>query len=121
MGHNFKQLKVWQIAMDHVVKIYNEAQCLPEKEKFGLYAQLTRSAVSIASNIAEGSGRKTDKDFGNFLNMALASAFENETQIMICERINYFDEKITEGLLNSVVEIQRMLNGLISKLNNDNK
>lgn len=119
MGHNFKQLKVWQLAMDHVVEIYTASKVLPEKEKFGIYAQLTRSAVSIASNIAEGSGRKSNKDFSNFLNMALASAFENETQILICERINYFDINVTEDLLSSVIEIQRMLNGLILKINEE--
>lgn len=108
------------MAIEHVVKIYKFAQLLPEKEKFGMYAQLTRSAVSVASNIAEGSGRKSDKDFCNFLNMALGSSFENETQIIICQQINYFDQWVTDELLNSIIEIQRMLNGLITKLNNDN-
>jgi four helix bundle protein len=71
MRHHFKNLQVWQISMTFIGKVYEYTSVLPDVEKFGLVQQMRRCAVSIASNIAEGTGRSTDKDFVNFLHMSL--------------------------------------------------
>ena len=83
--HNFKELKIWQKSRVLTKKIYLLIKDYPEEEKFGLVSQIRRSAISIPSNIAEGSGRNSDRDFRRFLNIALSSAFELETQIIICK------------------------------------
>ena len=77
---NFRNLKIWQRAMKLVIAIYNLTRMLPKEEKFGLKSQMTRAAISIPSNIAEGSSRSSPKEFKHFLEMSLGSAFELETQ-----------------------------------------
>lgn len=84
--HNFKELMIWKKTMDIVEKTYNITSGLPSEERFALVSQLNRCAVSIPSNIAEGSGRSTEKDFIKFLNMALSSSFELETQLLLAKR-----------------------------------
>ena len=78
--HNFKELKVWQNARVLVKEIYLSTGNFPTEEKYGITSQIRRSAISIPSNIAEGCGRRTDKDFSHFLNIALGSAYELQTQ-----------------------------------------
>lgn len=84
MRHNFRELSSWKVSFDLVKDIYLICRELPDEEKFGLKSQLQRCAVSIPSNIAEGSGRTTDKEFIYFLNIAVSSAYELETQLLIC-------------------------------------
>ena len=96
----FKELKVWQKAIDLVTEIYTKSQEFPKEELYGLTSQIRRSAVSIPSNIAEGCGRKTNKDFANFLGISLGSAFELETQLIIAKNLNFMnsdDFKILEN------------------------
>jgi len=81
--HNFKDLKVWQKSMDLAIDIYKATSLFPRDEKFGLVSQIKRCSVSIPSNIAEGSGRGSDKEFNHFLNISQGSAFELETQLII--------------------------------------
>ena len=108
MAHNFKELKIWQEAMKVVKSTYLLTAQLPSDEKFGLISQINRSAVSIPSNIAEGSGRTTEKDFLNFLNISLSSSFELETQLILANDL--FDLEIENIILKSN-ELQRMIVG----------
>ena len=87
----FRDLEVWRVSMDLVVKVYEITREFPKSEQFGLASQLQRSAVSIPSNIAEGSGRGTRKDFAHFLDQARASLFEVITQLEICRSLNFGD------------------------------
>ena len=87
----FKDLEVWRVSMDLVVKVYEITREFPKNEQFGLAAQLQRSAVSIPSNIAEGSGRGTRKDFAHFLDQARGSLFEVITQLEISRSLNFGD------------------------------
>jgi four helix bundle protein len=113
---NFKKLSVWQKSMLLTKEVYQIAKQLPNEERFGLYSQMTRSAVSIPGNIAEGCSRSTDKDFRRFLGMALGSAFELETQLILVQNISLVEEDINKLIL-LVCEVQKMLQGLMKKLN----
>lgn len=114
--HNFKELKVWQNAMSLTKAIYLITDQFPDKERFGLTSQIRRSAVSIPSNIAEGSGRGTDKDFVHFLHITFGSACELETQIILANELTYNSHLQTEEINNQINEIKRMLIGLKKKL-----
>lgn len=113
--HDYKNLKVWKKAIELAKSVYEFSEHLPIEEKFGMTSQIKRSSVSIASNIAEGSGRNTDKQFVNFLNISLGSSFELETQfILIQELFNLKNQN--EGIkmiLKENNEIQRMIYKLI--------
>jgi four helix bundle protein len=120
MGHNFKDLKIWQEAMKVVKSTYLLTAQLPLDERFGLISQINRSAVSIPSNIAEGSGRTTDKDFLNFINIGLSSSFELETQLILANDLFQLD---VQDLIGKINELQRMIVGfkksISFKLNNN--
>jgi four helix bundle protein len=108
MNH-FKELRVWQKAVDLAVDVYQLVRQFPSEEKYGLSSQVTRSAVAISSNIAEGAGRNTDKDFHHFLGMALGSSYELETQLIIGHRISFVDKITFEATSKSIQEIQKMI------------
>lgn len=109
--HNFKELKVWQKARLLVKEIYLLTEEFPEHEKFNLTSQLQRAAISIPTNIAEGAGRNTDKDFLRFLDMALGSSFEVETELILAFDLAYFEEKRFTDISERVQEIQKMIIG----------
>lgn len=113
--HNFKELNVWKRAMELVKDIYQLTASFPSDERFGMTSQLRRCAVSIPSNIAEGSGRKTDKDFSNFPSMSLGSQFELETQLIISNEIGFLSENSLKTLSKELNEIQKMTRTLIAK------
>jgi len=119
MGHNYKELKVWQKATEMVTSIYRNTELFPESEKFGLTQQIRRAAVSIPSNIAEGSGRNTPKDFAHFLAVAKGSAFEMETQLIIANNLGFIESSDMNLLLEQVSEVQKMLYGLHNKILNN--
>ena len=109
---DFKKLKVWQHGIDVVVDVYRSSQEFPKEEVYGLTSQMRRAAVSVPSNIAEGSGRNSDKDFGRFLDISLGSAFELETQLIIANKLEFLsNEKFCE-LVEKVQEEQKMITGL---------
>lgn len=112
----FKELKVWQKAIGLVTETYLKSQSFPKEEVYGLTSQIGRSAVSIPSNIAEGCGRKTNKDFSNFLGIALGSAFEFETQLIISKNLNFIDTNDFQKLESEVHYIQNMIIKLQSTL-----
>lgn len=109
--HNFKELNIWTKSIDLSVETYELTKRFPESEKFGLISRLKRCAVSIPSNIAEGSSRSSNKDFARFLQIALDSAFEPETQLIISEKVFTIEKVKTYELKQQVIEIQKMING----------
>ncbi|HEX5733836.1 MAG TPA: four helix bundle protein [Blastocatellia bacterium] len=114
---SYRDLEVWQKAMDLVVDCYNIASQFPKTEAYGLTSQLQRPAVSVPANIAEGRGRSHTKEFLNHLSMAYGSLMEVETHLLIASRLCYIDGPSLEKVLNKSGEIGRMLNGLIQSLN----
>jgi four helix bundle protein len=106
--NNFKELIVWQKSIELAIKVYQETQNYPKSETFGLTAQSRRSAVSIASNIAEGAGRSSKKDFGNFIGIANASTCELATQLILANRVNLLSNAALATLSASITEIQKM-------------
>ena len=113
---NFKQLLIWQKGFQIAVKSFHLTASFPKEEKFGLSTQLTRAAVSITSNIAEGSSRSSNKDYNRFLEISLGSSFEMETQLMIAEAVNFGEKEKRDDLLKEIDEEQKMLMSFMSKL-----
>ena len=109
MKHNFKSLKIWQRSMDLTDFTYSYCKDLPAEERYNLIDQLNRCSCSIPSNIAEGSGKRTKIHFAEYLTTALTSAFEVETQLLICERRAYGSENKLKECLELVVEVQKMI------------
>lgn len=113
--HNFQNLKIWQKAMDIAVKTYLISAEFPKEEKFGLTSQIRRSAVSISSNIAEGSGRNTNGEFKNFLGIANGSSNELCTQLILSQRLNLISMEQVQPLIDELIEVQKMNYTLIKK------
>lgn len=114
--HQYKELKLWQKSIDFVSKIYALTCGFPQNEKFGLVSQINRSAVSIPSNIAEGAGRNSNKEFLHFLAIAHASSYEIETQLIISKNLNYISTENFSDLENQIMELQKMNFALQLKL-----
>lgn len=112
----YQELIVWKKAVAFSVIIYKETENFPEKEKFGLTSQIRRAAVSIPSNIAEGSKRGTIKDYCSFLRIAHGSGAELETQIIISKELDYIDPETFTHLQSDLNEIMKMLGGMLQKL-----
>ena len=111
-----KNLDVWKMAIDFVAEIYKATDSFPKSELYGLTNQIRRAAVSIPSNIAEGAARNSDKEFIQFLHIALGSLSETETQIIIADKLAFLKE---EGpLLEQIQTLRKMLTGLIKYLKN---
>jgi four helix bundle protein len=106
--NNYKELKIWQKSIELAVAIYKITQGFPKSELFGLTVQMRRSASSIASNIAEGAGRNSKKDFSNFLGVANGSTCELATQLMIAGRVNLINYSDLKSLQSQITEIQKM-------------
>ena len=113
---DFKQLKIWQRGIKIVVDSYRLADGFPQTEKFGLREQITRAAVSIPSNIAEGSSRASEKDYKRYLEIALGSSFELETHIVIAHQLNFGSEPLRNQILQDLDEQQKMLTAFIRTL-----
>src|SRR5258708_26823686 len=114
MGRSYKDLVAWQKSMDLVAATYRAT--VPRDELFGLTSQLRRAAVSIPSNIAEGQGRLSEKEFRYFLGQARGSLMEVETQMQIAQNLGYLQKEQTASLLQSCAELGRILNGLLSSV-----
>ena len=117
-ARNFRQYKVWQDAVDYATMVYKVTAEMPWFEKKGLCDQLQRAVVSISSNVAEGAGRPKDADFAHFLDNALGSANEVETQLLISKNIGYITEEIFNQLMVNLTGIQKQLTGLIASIRN---
>jgi len=106
--NNYKELKLWQKSVDLAVRIYEVTASFPKEEIYGLTSQIKRSAVSIPSNIAEGAGRNTKKDFNNFLGISVGSSCELDTQLIITSRVGFLTRSSLDALQNDINEIQKM-------------
>ena len=112
----FKKLQVWNKAMELSIAVYQHTQNFPKSEMFGLQSQMRRAAVSVVSNIAEGSQRTSDKEFAQYILIARGSLAELETQRLIASKMGYLLEKSAEDLETKIIEVDKMLYGMYRKL-----
>ena len=117
MGGTYEDLQAWQCAMRLVLDVYAASRAFPRDEIYGLTNQLRRASVSIASNIAEGKGRASDKELVQFLNRARGSLYEVQTQLNIAQQLGYLDANASHRLRAKADEAGRLLNGLIRSFN----
>jgi len=115
---SFKNLKVWQKAHAVTIEIYTESRSFPKEELYGLTSQMRRAFASIGANIAEGSCRKVDAEFGRFLQIAIASASELEYHLLLAHDLRILPATDYERLSSGVIEVKRMLSSLIGSLKN---
>src|SRR6059058_4258165 len=113
---DFRRLDVWQRARQVTKSIYQLTTSFPNSEEFGLKAQMRRAAVSICSNIAEGCGRRGDRDFRRFLDVAMGSACELECETILSYDLAFITESLQEETLDIIIQIKRMLGDLLSRL-----
>ncbi len=116
MNKSYRDLVVWQKAMDLVVAVYQASASFPKEELYGLTSQVCRAAVFVRSNIAEGQGRHGAAEFRHFLRQAGGSLMELEAQLMIAERLRYVSTESTNQILARSAEVGKVLNGLINSL-----
>lgn len=114
--HNLKELKIWNKAIDLAVEVYRLTSLFPVEEKFGLTSQSRRAAISISSNIAEGAGRNSTKEFNYFLGIANGSSFELQTQLVISNKLELISNEDLEKLLLQIDELQKMNYGFQTML-----
>ncbi|MVZ65569.1 four helix bundle protein [Sphingobacterium sp. DK4209] len=114
--HDYKRLKIWQKAIELVSDIYKVTCLFPKGEQFNLISQINRAAVSIPSNIAEGAGRNSNKEFIQYLSIAHASTYEVETQLIISRNLGYLEQEDLSGILCNLYEVQKMNYALQKKL-----
>lgn len=114
--HNFKELKIWQRAMDFVVEIYTITKEFPGEEKFGLINQQRRSAVSIPSNISEGAGRASNPQFKYFLEISMGSCNELITQLELSYRLSFISSEQKDELIDEATQIYKMILGFYNTL-----
>lgn len=117
MNHNFKNLKIWLLAIEISKEIYLLTNTFPKNEWYALVNQMNRASVSIASNIAEGSNR-SNTHFIHYLNISLGSSFELQTQLIISSKIGYITEEKLNTIEKQIIELQKMISGFINKLIN---
>ncbi len=113
---NFRQLEIWKNGIQIVKQVYILSQQLPSEEKFGLRSQLTRAAVSIPSNIAEGCSRNSEIEFKRFLEIAMGSLFEVETQLTISQELEFISERDLKSIFELLNKEAKMINSLINKI-----
>jgi four helix bundle protein len=118
--HNYKELFVWKRSIKLYAKVYILTSKFPGEEKFGLISQMRRAAVSVPSNIAEGGGRRTDKEFLCFLGVAHGSICELETQLYVSLELEFIKQNQLDELGTEITEIQKMLYARIIKFENPN-
>ncbi len=110
---NFRKYDLWTDSVSFVTEIYTITNSFPAYEKYSLSDQIQRAAVSIASNIAEGASRMSEKEFAHYLQCSIGSAFEVETQLTIAKNLNYIQEHQLNNLLQTIHSIQKRLNEMI--------
>jgi four helix bundle protein len=113
---DFKELKVWDKAHQWVLEVYRVTGSFPTEERFSLIAQLRRSAASVPTNIAEGCGRDSQREFARFLSIAAGSACEAEYHLLLARDLGYLDEATHRELDQNVNEVKRMLNTFVQRL-----
>ena len=118
---DYQELKVWQKAVDLTTEIYELVKLLPAEEQYALSDQMRRAVVSVPSNIAEGRGRGTNKEFVRYLLMSRGSLWELSTQLVICEKLQYLKQDQMHDARQLIVEISKMINALAKSFSNDEK
>ena len=106
--HNLKELKIWNKAVQLAVEVYKSTSDFPKEEKYGLTSQIRRSAVSVPSNISEGAGRNSNKEFVQFLGIANGSSYELQTQLILANKLALVSDEAVSHLLSQIGEIQKM-------------
>ncbi|MBA3971525.1 MAG: four helix bundle protein [Bacteroidetes bacterium] len=114
--HNFRELKIWQEAIEIAKSTYKLSKTFPASELYGLISQINRAAVSIPSNIAEGAGRNSNKEFTHFLSIAIGSSFELETQMILAFELGYIKKDEFDTFILNINKSQKMINALKSTL-----
>lgn len=114
--HRYQNLEIWNRAIDLTAIVYELTSQFPEDERFGLTSQIKRAVVSIASNIAEGAGRNSDKEFNQFLGYSMGSLCEVETQLIIAEKLRFLKRESIEAPLEKVIELKKMTISLKNKM-----
>ncbi|MFY7846277.1 four helix bundle protein [Chryseobacterium gambrini] len=114
---DFKKFEVWQISHQLTLKIYTSTKNFPKEEMFGLTSQIRRSFASIGYNISEGSGRSSDKEFANFINIALGSSNEAENQLILAKDLDYINENEYQNLSEELTLLKKKLVTLWNRLN----
>jgi len=117
--NNYKELKLWQKSVELAAKIYELTTSFPKEEVYGLTSQIKRSAISIPSNIAEGAGRNTKRDFNNFLGISTGSSYELETQLIIANKVCFLSNSALQDLQGELTQIQKMNYALKHSLTKD--
>jgi four helix bundle protein len=113
---DYAKYEVWVDSMNLVTDIYKITKRFPEDEKSGITNQMRRCAVPVPSNIAEGAGRSSEKDFKRFLEIAMASSFGLKTQVLICRNLDYIDSEMAKNMELIIDKVSKQLNGFIKKL-----
>lgn len=116
---NFRDLQIWNRSHRLTLEIYRLTQSFPKTETYGLVSQMRRSGSSIPTNIAEGCGRSTERDFARFLDNAMGSASELEYQLILAHDLEYIQKDLFERTIRELTEIRRMLNAFIQKLRSE--
>jgi len=116
--HNFKKLKIWQESIQLISMNYKLTKSFPDSERYNLISQMKRCSVSIASNIAEGSSKSTDRHFKKYLEDSLGSAFEWETNLIVAHNEDYLNKEKFEELEDKILQLQIMIGAFIDKLDN---
>ncbi len=116
---DFRQLKVWEESHRLTLKVYEETKKFPKDELFGLTSQTRRASSSIPANIAEGCGRFTNKEYANFLQIALGSASELDYHLLLAKDLKYIEIEIYEDLFDKVDKVKRQLANLIRKVRSE--
>ena len=118
--HKYRELKIWQRSMDFVVKVYEISSLFPKEERYSLTSQLRRSTVSVPSNISEGAGRGTNKQFRIFLEYAMGSINEAQTEIELAYKVKYMAQNDYESLIDEALQIYKMILAFYNSLKDDN-
>jgi len=113
---NFKELIIWKKGIELVKAVYVLSKNFPSEEKFGMISQLTRAAVSIPANIAEGSSRNSEKDYARFMQIALGSAFEVQTYLVLAKEMNWITHEKIQAIELLLEEEIKMIHSFIRKL-----
>lgn len=115
--NNFRKLKIWDRSVELATVIYDITKNYPKNEMYGIVSQMRRSVVSISSNIAEGAGRQSKKEFKRFLNIAKGSSYELETQLTISKNLGFITHNQFDEITRSLIELHKMIHSLIKTLN----
>ena len=112
----FKELEIWKLGKSIAIETYRVSKSMPPEEVYGLTSQMRRAAISVPSNIAEGCSRSSNKEFVRFLEIAIGSSFELETQLIICLELGFLNEDALDEMLATLETVQQKINAFIKSV-----